>query len=102
MNYIGIFLLGILLLAILVFGKVFVVPYVKRVIAKKTQKQFLMDEQRDLIKLEKEVRFHMSWAKDRGESTEPYAEELREIKSKLQSLNTRYQEVELKPLSLTS
>lgn len=99
MNYIVFIILGVAFLALFVIGKVFLMPYVKAYYVKRSQKQHLMNEQQDLLSLEKEVKFHMSWAKDRGESTDPYNEELKEIHYKLDNLQSKYQEVELKPIS---
>ena len=47
-----------------------------------------------LLELEKQVSFHLNWARDRGDSTVLYEQELKNIHSDLENLKTNHPESE--------
>ena len=53
------------------------------------------DERQKLMKLQQEVLYHMNWARDRGDTTDMYEQELAKIKNDIYVLNSKHPGIEL-------
>lgn len=95
MNLIGAIVISVLTICMLTLGKFIIYPRISTWMNKRAQKEKYLHEQKELIEFEQEVKFHLSWAQDRGESTKPFSEELNEIHFKIENLQRKYPEVEL-------
>lgn len=64
---------------------------------KKAKSSFFQSQKSQLLQLEKDVKFHLNWAKDRGDSIDLYEEELKQVQKEINDLE-KNREVELSDL----
>ena len=89
-------IITIFLISIVIFAaKRYIYPRVKKILAKRKKLHKYQSEKEKMINLKQEVLFHLSWAKERGDSTDPFQQELTKINYDLEILDRDNPEIEL-------
>lgn len=92
------YLFLLLIIGILVFFIVFI-PKCRVWYKKRLQVMKMACKRDELYKTRRELQFHMSWAKERGEGIEDFEVDLAKIDSDIQQLDERCEELEMFDIS---